>query len=190
MTGYRLKIVEKGGTKLVDILHKANPWSGQECGRMKCLLCISKKREGKTNSQDCKKRNCVYETYCWTCSQRQDKETEEKFKELKPTEIEDKKRKTRRFLYIGETNRSVYERGIEHQNDIPACKTSSNMLRHLLAEHEEEEECWEKIEFRMRVIKSTRSAFDRQILESVTIQKKRKHHIMNNKAEYNRCASE
>ena len=25
MSGYRLKIVEKGGTKLVDILHKANP---------------------------------------------------------------------------------------------------------------------------------------------------------------------
>ena len=25
MTGYSLKIVEKGGTKLVDILHKANP---------------------------------------------------------------------------------------------------------------------------------------------------------------------
>ena len=33
MTGYRLKIVEKGGTKLVDILHKANPWSGQDCAR-------------------------------------------------------------------------------------------------------------------------------------------------------------
>ena len=55
MTGYRLKIVEKGGTKLVDIFHKANPWSGQERGRKKCLLCISKKRKGKTNSQDCKK---------------------------------------------------------------------------------------------------------------------------------------
>ena len=25
MTGYRLKIVEKVGTKLVDLLHKANP---------------------------------------------------------------------------------------------------------------------------------------------------------------------
>ena len=25
MIGYRMKIVEKGGTKLVDILHKANP---------------------------------------------------------------------------------------------------------------------------------------------------------------------
>ena len=31
MTGYKLKIVEKGGTKLVDILHKANPWAGQHC---------------------------------------------------------------------------------------------------------------------------------------------------------------
>ena len=29
MTGYRIKIVEKGGTKLVDILHKANPWEAK-----------------------------------------------------------------------------------------------------------------------------------------------------------------
>ena len=114
MTGYRLKTVGKGGTKLVDILHKANPWSGQECGRVKCLLCISRKREGKTNSQDCKNRNFVYETYCWTCSQRQDKETEEKFKELKPKEIEQKKRKTRRFLYIGETNVALNTRMTYH----------------------------------------------------------------------------
>ena len=62
------------------------------------------------------------------------------------------------------------------------------MLRNLLAEHEEEEEEWEKIEFGMRIVKSTRSVFEHQILESVTIQKKRNHHIMNNKAEYNRCA--
>ena len=52
-------------------------------------------------------------------------------------------------------------------------------MRHLLAEHEEEEENREKIEFGMRIGKSTRSAFERQILESVTIQKKRSYHIMN-----------
>ena len=33
MTGYKLKIVEKGGTKLTDILHKVNPWAGQDCRR-------------------------------------------------------------------------------------------------------------------------------------------------------------
>jgi hypothetical protein len=188
MTGYKLKIVEKGGTKLVDLLHKANPWAGQPCGRERCLLCITKQREGKNNSQDCRKRNCVYETYCWTCHERQDDEIERKYKEVGPKMIEEQKRLAKRFIYIGEMNRSVYERGIEHQNDVPACKTSSHMLRHLLAVHEEEEEEWEQIEFGMRIIKNTRSAFERQILESVTIQKKRGHTIMNNKAEYNRCA--
>ena len=82
----------------------------------------------------------------------------------------------------------MYERGLEHQADIEACKTSSHMLRHLLDAHEDEEEEWKKIEFGMRVLKSTRTAFERQILESVLIQKSRHHHIMNNKAEYNRCA--
>ena len=42
MTGYRIKIVERGGKKLVDILHKANLWAGQECNREGCLLCKTK----------------------------------------------------------------------------------------------------------------------------------------------------
>ena len=82
----------------------------------------------------------------------------------------------------------MYKHGIEHQNDIKACKTSSHMLRHLLDVHEEEEEDWDIIKFGMRIIKNKRTAFERQILERVTIQKCRGQHIMTNKAEYNRCA--
>ena len=41
------------------------------------------------------------------------------------------------------------------------------MLRHLLAEHEEEEENWDNIEFGMKILKSTRTEFERQILESL-----------------------
>ena len=81
MTGYRMKVVEKGGNKLVDLLNKANPWASQECGRNRCMLCTTKKKEGKKNRQDCMKRNCVYETYCMTCTQRQDMEIEERYKE-------------------------------------------------------------------------------------------------------------
>ena len=77
---------------------------------------------------------------------------------------------------------------MEHHADIAGCKTSSHMLRHLLAEHEEEEEKWDDIEFGMKIMKATRSAYERQVLESVTIQKERGHNLMNNKAEYNRCA--
>ena len=75
MTGYRMKVVEKGGTKIVDLLHKA----GQDCGRDRCLLCATKQKEGKKNSQDCSKRNCVYKTYCMTWKQRQDTEIEDKY---------------------------------------------------------------------------------------------------------------
>ena len=74
------------------------------------------------------------------------------------------------------------------QNDVPACKTSSHMLRHLRAVHEDEEEEWQNIEFGMKILKSTRTAFARKIIESVLIQKSRQHNIMNNKTEFNRCA--
>ena len=61
------------------------------------------------------------------------------------------------------------------QNDVPACKTSSHMLRHLRAVHEDEEEEWQNIEFGMKILKSTRTAFARKIIESVLIQKSRQH---------------
>ena len=95
----------------------------------------------------------------------------------------------KKYVYIGETNRSAFERGREHHNDIAACKTSSHMLRHLLDVHEEDEENWSEVKFSMKILRSTRTAFKRQILESVLIQKERKgHYIMNSKSEYNRCA--
>ena len=188
MTGYRLKVVEKVGTKIVDILHKADPWAGEDCGRRRCLMCMTKKEEGKQNTQDCKKRNCVYQTSCMNCTRRQDMEVEEKFANQGKRKIEEEKRKIKRYIYIGESNRSPYERGLEHQDDITYCKTSSHMLRHLLEAHEEEEEDWDKVKFSMKVIKYSRTAFDRQIQESVEIQRARKHRIMNVKSEYNRCA--
>ena len=108
MTGYKLKIVEKGRTKLVDILHKANPWAGEDCRRSRCMLCRTKKEEDKKNTQDCRKRNCVYETSCMTCTERQDKAIEERYGSEGKKKVEEEKKK-KRYVYIGETNRSVYE---------------------------------------------------------------------------------
>ena len=118
MTGYRFKIVEKVGNKLVDLLHKADPWAGEKCDRENCLLCETKVKEKRTNAQDCHKRNCVYQTYCITCTKRQDKRIEEKYKEMGEKRIEEEKKKAKRFIYIGETSRSVFERGLEHKNDV------------------------------------------------------------------------
>ena len=44
------------------------------------------------------------------------------------------------------------------------------------------------VKFGMNILKTTKTAFERQILESVLIQKARAHNIMNNKSLYNCCA--
>ena len=153
------------------------------------MLCETKSKEGKTNTQDCHRRNVTYQTWCRTCTRRQDEAIETKYKEEGEKKVAERKKNAKRFIYIGETNRSVFERGLEHTRDIEGCKTSSHMLRHLIGEHESEEENWDKIEFGMKILKGARSAFERQVSESVIIQQERsKHHLMNSKSEFNRCA--
>ena len=107
MTGSRLKVVERAGVKLMDMLTRANPWKGQDCGRQKCLLCETKKYTGKHLGQECTRRNLVYETRCITCEERENKKIEEE------TAGDDKKgnerkQKMKLYKYVGETARSVY----------------------------------------------------------------------------------
>ena len=40
--GYRVKVVEKVGTKIIDMVHKTNPWMGEDCERGGCLNCKTK----------------------------------------------------------------------------------------------------------------------------------------------------
>ena len=44
MTGYRLKVVERAGAKLEDLLHTSYPWRGKDCGRELCMLCSTKEK--------------------------------------------------------------------------------------------------------------------------------------------------
>ena len=61
------------------------------------------------------------------------------------------------------------------------------MLKHYFDKHGEEK--LEEMEFGGRIIDKPKSAFNRQISESVLIQhQKQKNHILNSKSEYNRCA--
>ena len=58
------------------------------------------------------------------------------------------------------------------------------MLRHVVDKHENENV--EKVQWGMRIIKYMKSAFERQIEEAVTIERKAKEgEILNSKCEYN-----
>ena len=61
-TGVKIKVVEKVGNKLVDMLHQADPWQGADCQREKCLPCRTKMKTNRDKRQDCSRRNVVYET--------------------------------------------------------------------------------------------------------------------------------
>ena len=76
------------------------------------------------------------------------------------------------YKYIGETARSGYERGLEHLRDYAEFKKESHMLKHYLDKHELED--MKKVKFGMRIIRKARSAFERQVSESVQIQIARK----------------
>ena len=71
ITDYRMKITERVGVKLVDMLTSSNPSKGQDCEREKCEMCNTKERTGKNKTQDCSKRNVVYETWCLDCEEKE-----------------------------------------------------------------------------------------------------------------------
>ena len=185
-TGNKLKIVERSGMKIVDLLHKSDPWEGVDCERRGCILCKTKQKTGKNMGQDCHRRNIVYETWCMTCENRDKREIEEN----EDYDEETRKRKIREvkiYKYVGESSRSLYERGLEHLRDLEELKADSHMLKHYFEKHIEEK--LEEMEFGARIVDKPRSAFNRQISESVTIQNQNmKNNILNSKSEYNRCA--
>ena len=136
-TGVKLKIVERTGVKIIDLLHKSDPWIGQDCGRQGCLLCRTKIATGKYLTQDCHKRCVIYQTWCLTC-ERRDKEKIEEGEDTDEVKKE-KMKKVQLYTYIGETSRSFYERGLEHLRDKEEMKMDSHMLKHYFEKHHNED---------------------------------------------------
>ena len=162
LTGYRIKVVEKSGMMILRTLHQTNPWGDEDCEREDCLLCESKVGED-AQRKSCKKRNLVYETSCILCSQ-----------------------EGKVVRYLGETARSAYERGREHSKAYTNLALDSQMLKHKILYHREEEK---EVKFTMKVLEFHQSSFDRQIHEAVAIEmaKERGEILCNSKGEYNRC---
>ena len=131
---YRLKFVERAGKKISDILTTSNPWRGQDCERDRCVPCDTKERTGKDKGQDCSKRSLVYETWCLECELKEKKKIE---KRDDLTEIEKKEmmKRIRLYKYVGETSRSLYERGWEHVHAKDQLHSNSHMLKHAVEEH-------------------------------------------------------
>ena len=153
----KVKIVEESGDMAKSLVHKANQWAGDNCQREKCLVCKDGGRNG-----DCRRRNVTYLTWCRRC-----------------------KEKGKDSQYLGETSRTGFERGIEHEGDRRAEKEDTHMIEHILQEHPDTEKGEEV--FSMKILRGHRSALTRQVNEAVIIANSWSKNILNSKQEYNRC---
>ena len=101
---------------------------------------------------------------------------------------EKRKVKDYRVKYIGESWRSAYERGLEHQDDYRNLRVNSHMLKHAIEEHPEKK--LEEMKFGMRVKMQFKSALERQVTEAVDIHQalRKGYKILNSKSEYTRCS--
>ena len=162
-----MKVTERGGTKLGSLLSNKNLWSGMECGRQECRTCT---QEG-GKREDCVKRNILYESECERCA-----DVDEMTGESLKRQGQDAS------LFVGESARSLFERSSEHWKAAEQMKEESHMVQHSIESHNGES----KNTFKFKVVKSFRSALDRQIAEAIRIEMSGS--ILNRRGEFNRCS--
>ena len=189
----KIKLVERTGDKLVDLLHKSNAWGNEDCQRPDCWPCNSAGEDGPKGS--CRQRSVMYETYCELCGEKDETTTDEEIKEKENSPKKRKrdskrienKRKDFQVKYIGETWRTAYERGNEHKEDVKYLKENSHILKHIIEVHPGKK--IEEVNFGMRVIRKFNSALERQVNEAVSIHQAQRdgYILLNSKSEYSRC---
>ena len=62
----RIRVVERGGSKLKDLLGCSDPWVGARCERTDCLPCQGKEEDG--GGINCQKENVTYTIRCTECA--------------------------------------------------------------------------------------------------------------------------
>ena len=144
----KMKVIERRGQTLKNILQKSEPLSDYKCERKEeCMVC---KNGGKG---DCRRENVTYKISCNRCEK----------------------------IYIGETSKNAFTRGQQHTQQLQNKDKQSVLNRHLQLDHREETEI---PQFKMTVLKSHRSALDRQITEAIKISRTQRNKLMNNKTEW------
>ena len=108
---------------------------------------------------DCQREGVTYTIHCLEC-----------------------RRKGREVEYIGETARTVYDRGVEHLSDLLGKVKGKPLWEHASEDHEGElDPTW----FKMTLVKKHQSALQRQIREAIDIEGSGAEIILNKKGEWN-----
>ena len=161
-SGERIKVVEKGGLKVKDILCAKNPFQRPKCMEKICPLCTDSKYVEVNQDKKqppCNSNNVGYRWSCVTC---------QKMDKVK--------------VYEGESGRSARIRGKEHLKDLEKEREKSALYKHVKNVHSNENE---EVKFRMEITGKFKDALTRQANEAVRIYSRPSHELLNSKSEFN-----
>ena len=141
LVGSKIRLVEQAGRQLRRLLCTNDPWRRRGCEKEMCSTC----RGPPKMVGLCYKRNVVYQDICLPCMVG--------------------KRISR---YIGESSRSLYERGVEQRTDARDHKDLSHIRSHVEEVHPEMLDNLLDL-FRMEPIKFHRTAMERLVMEAMLV---------------------
>ena len=144
------KIVESGGRTVKSLLQKSNPTATVGCTAEDCIACKGDRGTG----GNCRKSNVTYEIECGMC------------------EGEDKS------VYVGETSRNLYTRGVEHSKKYEGGKQDSFLQKHQVEKHN-----GRPAMFKAKVTGNFKDCLSRQVAEGVEIRRCTAN-LMNTKSEW------
>ena len=149
----RIKFVETSGRKYIDQLRVNDPFEEKCKPEEKCMVCMTNDK-----TTNCKITNVGYSLICTLCKERGKERT-----------------------YEGESSRNTYLRGREHLREYEKKTENSVMYKHVMKEHEREED---EVKFQMKVVGRFKNPLNRLIDESVRIQRKNPSSLLNSKSEF------
>ena len=146
------KVEEKGGRSIKSIFQNTNPTRSKGCCAADCFACSN----GKGKGGECRKTNVGYEIGCDECAE------------------------TQTVLYIGETSRNAYVRGLEHIQKYHYKDNKSQLYKHAQTHHGGRLD----VKFSMRVANRFRDPLTRQVNEGVRIHNCAAEVSLNSKSEW------
>ena len=165
--GFAIKVVEKAGPPLISQF-PTDAWDNTPCGREDCITCT----QGAEQIPPCTKKSAIYENVCSKCNKRAGSK-----EPVVQTNIEIPS------IYVGETSRSIKERGGEHIAAYRSSNKDSHIFKHQSMEHPGEEP-----EFILGVASFHKTALGCQVGEAVRIKRRGgQGAVLNSKAEFDRC---
>ena len=171
----RIKVVERAGITLKSQLPGLQ--EKEECMNNKDT-CFVHKYGGKGN---CRAEGVVYKGTCMTCDEKGPSSKVEKDGTVK--RLIERKHGTK-SIYIGESSRSAYQRGLQHMYALKNPRNHANnaFCKHILEYHRGESH--KDINFKVDVVKTFKRPMDRQIWEGVEIHGAKRDILMNSKLDH------